>query len=380
MKAERSSRRSSPRSARRGQGDGDDVEAVEEVLAEAALGDALLEVDVGRGEDAGAQGQLALGAERAEAAVLEDAEELGLELGGHLGDLVEEERAGADLLELAADAALGAGERAALVAEDERLDERARQRRAVDGEEGLRAPGAALVEGAGDHLLAAARLAADEHRRARLGDALDQAADAVHRRRGADDGARPPGAIDLLAQAHHLALEQQPLALALDDGQEHLRAELVLGDVVLGAEAHGLAHLGELAHGGDHHRGRLPARGAHAAEDLQAAAVPRVLREADVEEEQIGGGALHRRHRLVEGGGLQRLHVGEGGEHLLEHAPPAALVVDDEDLHATSIPRSLAGGAEAEPPSLPCAAMSEAGISITKSVRPSRRSGSMVQP
>ena len=73
-----------------------------------------------------AERPLGLGAERAEAPVLEDAQELGLELDGHLGDLVEQDRAGAGELELAADAALGAGERAALVAEDERLDERAR--------------------------------------------------------------------------------------------------------------------------------------------------------------------------------------------------------------------------------------------------------------
>ena len=101
-----------------GHGDGDDVQAIEEVLAEAALGDAVLEVDVGRGEHAREQRSLLLGAERAEAPVLEDAQELGLELAGHLGDLVEQDRARAGELELAADAALGAREGAALVAED----------------------------------------------------------------------------------------------------------------------------------------------------------------------------------------------------------------------------------------------------------------------
>src|SRR2546421_1368637 len=41
----------------------------EEVLPEAALADALLQVDVGRGQHPGPEGQLALGAEGAEAAV-----------------------------------------------------------------------------------------------------------------------------------------------------------------------------------------------------------------------------------------------------------------------------------------------------------------------
>src|SRR5438270_307656 len=87
-------------------------------LSGKAQGDAVLEVDVGGGDDAGPERELVLGAERAEGAVFEDAEELGLELGGHLGDLVEQQRARAGELELAADAALGAGEGAALVAED----------------------------------------------------------------------------------------------------------------------------------------------------------------------------------------------------------------------------------------------------------------------
>ena len=48
---------------------------------------------MGRGEDARAERELLLGAERTEPAILEHAQELGLELGGHLGDLVEQERA-----------------------------------------------------------------------------------------------------------------------------------------------------------------------------------------------------------------------------------------------------------------------------------------------
>ena len=53
-------------------------------------------------------------------------------------------------LELPLGAPIRAGEGAALVAEDQRLDQRAGEGRAVDGDEGLLAPGARLVESAGD--------------------------------------------------------------------------------------------------------------------------------------------------------------------------------------------------------------------------------------
>ena len=66
-----------------------DVEPVVEVLAEAALGDASLQVDVRRREDARLERALLLGAERPEATVFEHAQELRLEIDRHLGDLVE---------------------------------------------------------------------------------------------------------------------------------------------------------------------------------------------------------------------------------------------------------------------------------------------------
>ena len=53
------------------------------------------EIDVRRREDARAHRELGLRTERAERAIFEHAQELGLELGGHLGDLVEQERAAA---------------------------------------------------------------------------------------------------------------------------------------------------------------------------------------------------------------------------------------------------------------------------------------------
>ncbi len=66
--------------AQRRQPQADDVEAVEEVLAEAALGDERLEVGVGRGDDAHVDLDRMRLAERVDLVVLEEAQQLGLQV------------------------------------------------------------------------------------------------------------------------------------------------------------------------------------------------------------------------------------------------------------------------------------------------------------
>ena len=79
----------------------DDVEPVVEVLAEAARLDLLLEVAVGRGDDADVD-RLGLGVADAEDdPLLQRAQELHLQRERHLADLVEEQRAAVGRLELA---------------------------------------------------------------------------------------------------------------------------------------------------------------------------------------------------------------------------------------------------------------------------------------
>ena len=79
--------------AQRRQPQPDDVEAVEQVLAEAPVGDERLEVGVGGGDDADVDLHRLRLAEAVDFVGLEEAQQLGLELGADLGDLVEEERA-----------------------------------------------------------------------------------------------------------------------------------------------------------------------------------------------------------------------------------------------------------------------------------------------
>ena len=104
-----------------------------------------------------------MAADPLELAFLEDAEQLGLRLGGQLADLVEEERAAVGQLEPADPAGDRAGERPLLVAEQLALDEARGQGRAVDLDQRLTGPPARGVDGPGDQLLAGAGLAGDEH-------------------------------------------------------------------------------------------------------------------------------------------------------------------------------------------------------------------------
>ena len=105
----------------------DDVEAIEQVLAERAAGDLLLEVLVGGGDDPHVHLDDAVAAEPLELLLLQHAQHLGLRLQAHVADLVEEDRALVGLLELADLPIGGAGERALLVAEQLRLDQLVRE-------------------------------------------------------------------------------------------------------------------------------------------------------------------------------------------------------------------------------------------------------------
>src|SRR3954462_13451393 len=110
----------------------------------------------------------------------------------HLADLVEEDGSLVGELELPRLLAGRAGERAALVAEELAFEELAGKGCAVDLDERFPAPNAALVESAGDALLADAALAADEDGNVGLRDAVDHVPDAEHRRAHRDELARGP--------------------------------------------------------------------------------------------------------------------------------------------------------------------------------------------
>ena len=78
-----------------------------------------------------------------------------------LADLVEEERPSVRLEEEALAVGVGIGEGAFDMTEELALDQRGRQRGAVDGDKGTARAPAVVVNGACDQLLARAALAAD---------------------------------------------------------------------------------------------------------------------------------------------------------------------------------------------------------------------------
>ena len=167
--------------------DREHLEAVVEVGAQAPLGDGGLEVAVGGGDDAHVRLDRVRRAEALERPFLEDAQEPPLDVAREVADLVEEDRAAARDLEAPEPPLERAGEGAALVAEELALDERAGQRRAVDGDERAFRAGAAPVDRARDELLARAGLARQEDGGAGRGDLLDEVEDALQRGTPADD-------------------------------------------------------------------------------------------------------------------------------------------------------------------------------------------------
>jgi hypothetical protein len=95
-----------------------------------------------------------------------------LEAGGHVGDLVEEQRAAVGLFEFARAGVLGAGERAALVAEEFRRQEVLADGAAVDRDERPGGAAAGVVQAGGQEFLARAALATDQHAPRHAGEAV----------------------------------------------------------------------------------------------------------------------------------------------------------------------------------------------------------------
>ena len=118
--------------------------------------------------------------------LLQHAQQAALERERDVADLVEEDGPGVRRLEEPRPpAALRAGERAFLVAEELGLEERVRERRAVDRDERMVAAPARVVDPLREQLLAGAALSRDEHRRVRPGVVLREL---LH----AGDRPRPP--------------------------------------------------------------------------------------------------------------------------------------------------------------------------------------------
>ena len=216
----------------------DHVEAIEEVLPEAAGFHFFFEVAVGGGHHPDVHLDGAGAPHPFELHLLEDPEELDLEALGHLGDFVHEQGAVVGQFEAAFAHGHGVGEGAALVAEELALQEGFGEGGAVDGDEALVGPGAALVDGPGDEFLAGAALAGDEDRGPGLGHPFYQGEDLLHDLGFADDVGEAVLFFQFLVQ--EAVLEDEVAVLqGLGDGHHDLFVLEGLEDVVEGAFFHG---------------------------------------------------------------------------------------------------------------------------------------------
>src|SRR6185503_3103351 len=264
-------------------------------------------------------------------ALLDRAQDLGLQLERHVADLVEQQRAAVRLLELPDVARRSTRKRALLVAEQLALEQRGRDRGAVDGHEAP-APSRREVQRARHALLAAAGLARDQHdglARARLRDALAQLVD-----RGALADEVPwPG--QLLAQTLALLLELRQRERVPDRRQQPLRAGRLLDEVGRAEleRAHRVRDLG-LAREHHHRHGQRPRQAFQQRE-------PRLARQAQVEQHHRGQVArrVQRRPRAYRVAGLDGA-VALVAQQTGDAAQHRGIVVHEQDLgalaHATA--------------------------------------------
>ena len=206
------------------------------------------------------------------------------------------------------------------------------------------------VQGAGDELFSAARLAGDQHRGARLRESPDRAEDLLHRRRLAEDLGRG-----------RVRLERCALALAFLERAPDQFDRLVdverLGKVFVGAALEGGDRGLQIGIGGHHDDRHLRVLPLHALQQLQAGGT----RHADVRHQDLRRVVLQGIERFLRRG-ERRVRDALSRKRLLEYPTDGAIVVDDPDwLHL---------GAE------PCKDQAS-GRRMVNTVRPGRLSHSM---
>ena len=211
-----------------------DVQAEEQIFPEQPLLDQDAQILVARRHDPHVGLDRGTPADGGVFALLQHPQQPRLRLHRHVADFVEKQRAAFGLFEPAGSAGIGAGERAAFMAEQFGFDEVARDRRHVDGDERTVAALAVVMERAGDQFLAGAGLAGDHHREVGLHQPRQHPVDFLHRRRAADQRDRIEFAF--VGRACHPLLRLGQCAA--DDGDELLQVER-FWQILIGAALRG---------------------------------------------------------------------------------------------------------------------------------------------
>jgi serine/threonine protein kinase len=162
------------------------VEPVVQVGAKCAAVDGGAQVLVGRGDHANVDARLIAPADALDHPVLDHAQQARLQIERKLPDLVEEHGPARSTLDGTNARARGAGERALLVPEQLALDERRRNRAAVDDDERSALARTRLMNRFGEQRLARSGLALDQNGRVGAGNPRQRLEDAPHRDRPAN--------------------------------------------------------------------------------------------------------------------------------------------------------------------------------------------------
>jgi hypothetical protein len=233
---------------------------VEQIVTEASLARALFQVLVGRGDDLHIDRYRVARADPPNALFFDGRQELCLQIQRYRADLVEEERPAAGRFEEPAARGLGVGERTSLVSEELGLDERGRQRGAVDAHEGLVASSAVVVNALGHEPLAGSGLAVEQD--GRRGAVQSAPADLLEDADEVLDGggvAEEPGPARrrrvLLAQVPELHVAAARADGAPQGGQDRVGRHLL--QVLVSSEIEGIGRRSHVGIAPAHHeRGR----------------------------------------------------------------------------------------------------------------------------
>ena len=236
--------------AQRREAQGNDVQAIEEVLAELAFHDHLAQVRIGRRQDAHIHFDGFGPAQPHEFTFLDDTQQLGLSFHAHRADLVKENCALVGDFEKPALGSDGGSERSLDVAEERALQQVNRQGAGIDRYKGAIGARAGGMNGLGHQFLAGATLTGDQHGGTTGGDLRDQVHHLMHLLALADDvgqGIALQGAAEL-----DVFKLQARFVKRVADLQQQLVVVPRLGDIAVGAVLGGLeSHLGGSV-GGDH--------------------------------------------------------------------------------------------------------------------------------
>ena len=222
------------RSRKRRQLDLKNIQAVEEVRAEAAFFDELLELLVGGGDAAEVHLDGMRAADAGDFPFLENAQQIGLRFQADVADFIEKDRAAFGNFEASLLAVLRAGERAFFMAEKFAFQQRFRQSAAMDHHERIVVARAGGVNRAGAKFLAGAAFAGDQHRGVGGANGLNGFKDADHRGALADNFLRPNHGSNGFAQADVLLFGALVGKGVVNGVSDVVRVE-GLGDIIVGA-------------------------------------------------------------------------------------------------------------------------------------------------